>query len=145
RAWIVLAVALVAAGFLLKQGLGAATEYFLTADQAVARSAQLGDQRFRLEGTVVQGTVARSGQTVVFCLAGDGVQVPVVNSGFPPQLFRPGIPVVVEGHFGRPSGAAAPSCSAARTGPAFAGDLIMVKHSADYVAAHPGRVPAGSP
>ena len=140
-----LAVALVAAGFLLKQGLGAATEYFLTADQAVARAPKLGDHRFRLEGTVVQGTVARSGQTVVFCVAGSGVQVPVVNSGYPPQLFRPGIPVVVEGHFGSSPGATAPGCPTARTGPAFAGDLIMVKHSSDYVASHPGRVPAGSP
>jgi cytochrome c-type biogenesis protein CcmE len=42
-------------------------------------------------------------------------------------MFRPGLPVVVVGHFvGNSDG--------------FASDQIMVKHSQQYIAAHPGRV-----
>jgi cytochrome c-type biogenesis protein CcmE len=40
-------------------------------------------------------------------------------------MFKPGIPVVLEGRF---------------DGDTFASDRIMVKHSEDYVAKHPSRV-----
>ena len=53
--------------------------------------------------------------------------VPVDNSGSPPQLFQPNIPVIAVGHF---------------SGGTFVSDQIMVKHSANYIAAHPGRVTA---
>lgn len=116
-----------ALGFLLFQGLGNATLYFRTADEAVAQRQSLGDRRFRIEGDVVDGTVAKVGDEVRFTLTSKGVTVPVSHQGDPPELFRPGIPVVLEGHF---RGA----------GMEFASDRILVKHSETYVADNPDRV-----
>jgi cytochrome c-type biogenesis protein CcmE len=110
---------------LVFEGLGNATLYFKTADEAVAQRAKLGTHRFRIEGTVQPG-VHQSGQDVSFVIANNGVSVPVLHRGDPGQLFKVGIPVVLEGHF-TPSGT-------------FASDLIMVKHTESYVAKHPDRL-----
>ncbi len=118
---IILAALLV----LVFRGLGNATEYFKTADQAVADRAQLGTKDFRIEGTVQPG-VHQVGQTVNFVIENNGVSVPVVQNHEPPQLFNPGVPVVLDGHFA--------------TNGTFDSNLIMVKHTASYVAAHPDRV-----
>lgn len=115
-----------AVAFLLFQGLGNATEYFKTADQAVADRAALGTKQFRIEGTVVND-VKRAGAETSFSIFANNVTVPVLDTEDPPQLFKPGIPVVLEGHW-------------AATGPVFDSDLIMVKHTASYTAAHPDRL-----
>lgn len=123
------AVIVAALVVLAVRGLGNATVYFKTADEAVAQRAQLGSHRFRIEGVVQDGTVHQSGQDVAFVIANNGVSVPVVHHGDPPQLFKPGLAVVLEGRF---------------QGDHFASDLIMVKHSETYIAKHPDRV-AGYP
>ncbi len=123
-------IVVVALGFLVFQGLGNATVYFRTADEAVAQRPALGTRRFRLEGTVVSGSVAESRGDVAFRVANNGVEVPVVHRGDPPEMFRPDIPVVLEGHF---------------QGNEFASDRIMVKHSETYVADHPERVTTSLP
>ena len=125
RAWLLVLVILGALGFLLLRGLASATTYFYTADQAVHMKAQLGSTRFRIEGSVVPGTVTRDANKVDFQISSNGVVVPVANTGYPPQLFQPGIPVVLEGQF---------------QGDTFVSDLIMVKHTSTYQAAHPQRV-----
>ena len=125
RYWIAGVVVAAALGFLIVRGLGNATLYFRTADEAVAQKQQLGDRRFRIEGTVVAGTVRESGGSTAFNIESKGVIVPVAHTGDPPELFKPGIPVVLEGHF---------------QGDTFASDRIMVKHSEDYIAKHPERV-----
>ncbi|MGH9074046.1 MAG: cytochrome c maturation protein CcmE, partial [Acidimicrobiales bacterium] len=127
RLWLVAAVILAAIGFLLAKGLGSSLVYFKTVNEAVTSRAQLGTRTFRLEGMVVRGTVRQTAGGVDFTVAGKGVSVPVVNQGSPPQLFQPGIPVVLVGHF---------------QGADFVSNQIMVKHSADYIAAHPNRVKA---
>ncbi len=38
---------------------------------------------------------------MTFTIAFNGVEVPVVHDGDPPELFEPGIPVVLEGHWDR--------------------------------------------
>ena len=118
-------VVLAALGFLVVRGLGNATLYFRTADEAVAQKQQLGDRRFRIEGSVVAGTVHETSAGTAFNIESKRVVVPVSHQGAPPELFKPGIPVVLEGHF---------------QGDTFASDQIMVKHSEDYVAKHPSRV-----
>jgi cytochrome c-type biogenesis protein CcmE len=118
-------VVLAALGFLVVRGLGNATLYFRTADEAVAQKQQLGDRRFRIEGNVVAGTVKEMSNRVAFNIESKGVIVPVSHIGDPPELFKPGIPVVLEGNF---------------QGDTFDSDRIMVKHSEDYVAKHPSRV-----
>jgi len=125
RLIIVGVIVLAALGFLVVRGLGNATLYFRTADEAVAQKQQLGTRRFRIEGNVVAGTVREVGSSTAFNIESKGVVVPVDHQGDPPELFKPGIPVVLEGHF---------------EGDSFASDRIMVKHSEDYVAKHPDRV-----
>ena len=99
RLWAVGAVLVGAFAFLLAEGLGGSLNYFETVDQAIAHKAMLGARTFRLEGVVVPGTVKRSAAGVRFVAAGTHHRVAVVNSGEPPQLFQPNIPVVVVGHF----------------------------------------------
>ncbi|MDQ4090277.1 MAG: cytochrome c maturation protein CcmE [Actinomycetota bacterium] len=125
RLWLAGIVVLAALGFLVFQGLGNATLYFRTADEAVAQRAELGDRRFRIEGDVVDGSVRQVGNDVSFMLTKNAVQVPVQHKGDPPELFRPGIPVVLEGRF---------------RGDHFSSDRIMVRHSETYVAENPERV-----
>lgn len=129
RQAVAVAVILAAIAFLLYQGLNNATEYFKTANQAVADKAQLGTKQFRLEGTV-EPDVHQAGSTTRFSVTANGVVVNVVDSTNPPQLFKPGIPVVLEGHW---------------SGNVFVTNLIMVKHSASYVEAHPDRLKSQLP
>ena len=119
------AVVLAALGFLVFRGLGNATLYFRTADEAVAQREELGERRFRIEGTVVDGSVSSADGLVSFRIAGDREQVPIVHRGDPPELFKPGIPVVLEGRF---------------QDDGFASDRMLVKHTESYVADHPERV-----
>jgi cytochrome c-type biogenesis protein CcmE len=128
RLYVAGAILIAAVAWLLWQGLGNATVFFKTADEAVAQRAHLGTRRFRIEGAVVAGSVHRTGNEVSFTIQNNGVSVPVVNQGNAPELFQDGIPVVLEGHF---SGVApAP----------FVSDRILVKHTESYRAQHPDRV-----
>lgn len=121
-----------ALGFLVYKGLTSAIVFFKTASEAVTDRAQLGNSDFQLEGTVVAGTVKRVGTSEVqFDIRQGGATLEVDNTGTPPQLFRPGLPVVVVGHFVGASNV-------------FASDQIMVKHSQQYIAAHPRRVRASA-
>jgi cytochrome c-type biogenesis protein CcmE len=129
RLWLAGIVVLAALGFLVFQGLGNATLYFRTADEAVAQRNELGDRRFRIEGDVVDGSVRQVGNDVSFTLTKKSVEVPVRHKGDPPELFRPGIPVVLEGRF---------------QGDHFSSDRILVKHSETYVAENPERVTPSS-
>jgi len=125
RLWLAGGVVVVALGFLVAQGLGNATLYFRTADEAVAQRESLGDRRFRIQGDVVAGTISQTGNDVSFTLAKNNVEVPVRHRGDPPELFQPGIPVVLEGRF---------------DGSRFDSDRILVKHSETYTAENPERV-----
>jgi cytochrome c-type biogenesis protein CcmE len=121
RRWLplaVVAVVLVALGVLVYKGLSDATLYFRTADEAVAQRDDLGTRRFRLEGTVV-GDPTRSGDGVAFTVAHNGTSVDVRHVGDPPELFRPGIPVVLEGRW-------------ADGEDVFDSDRILVKHDEEY-------------
>ncbi len=132
RSLVVGAVLVGAVAFLLAEGLGSALDYFDTMSQALAHKATLGTSTFRLEGTVVPGSIRRTAVGADFSMSGSGHTVAVENTGSPPELFQPAIPVVVVGHF----------VSAASD--VFVSNQIMVKHSADYIAAHPNRVRAAN-
>jgi cytochrome c-type biogenesis protein CcmE len=115
------ALVLVAAaiGFVVWQGLTNATMYFYNADEAVERRDELGDARFRMQGTVVEDATA-DGDGVRFTIEFGGERVEVRHAGDPADLFRVGIPVVLEGRWG--------------TGDAFESDEMVVKHSNEYKA-----------
>jgi cytochrome c-type biogenesis protein CcmE len=121
RRWlplVVLAVVVLGIGALVYKGLDDATLYFRNADEAVAQRDELGTKRFRLQGTVV-GEPTFEGDEVAFEVAYNGVSVAVAHTGSPPDMFRPGIPVVVEGQWVDGTDV-------------FAGDRILVKHDESY-------------
>ncbi|HUC35522.1 MAG TPA: cytochrome c maturation protein CcmE [Acidimicrobiales bacterium] len=124
---VVGAVLVGALSFLLVKGLSSSLDYFETVDQAIAQKAMLGTRTFRLEGLVVPGTVHKTSGGVSFVAAGSRDRVAVTNTGNPPQLFQPDIPVVVVGHF---------------DGGTFVSDQIIVDHTSQYKEEHPERVRA---
>jgi len=126
--YLVVGLILVGAlAFLLAKGLGSALNFYLPADQAVAQKASLGDKTFNLEGVVAPGSIHSTTDGVNFVVTSGAVHVAVHNSSSPPELFQPSIPVIAVGHF---------------SGDVFVSDLILVKHSSTYIAAHPSRVEA---
>ena len=133
RLTIAAVVILAALGFLVFQGLGNATVYFKTADEAVRDKAKLGSHRFRIEGTVVRGTEHSLGDDgLTFTITANDVDVPVVHRGSEPPLFKESTvppPVVLEGRF---------------EGDTFTSDRIIVKHTESYTEQHPDRVTPSS-
>jgi cytochrome c-type biogenesis protein CcmE len=128
--WRLVVVGAVLAGafvFLLVKGLGTSLDYFETVNQALGSKATLGTKTFRLEGLVTPGSVHRHDGGVDFVASGSQGRIAVVNTGNPPQLFQPNIPVVVVGHF---------------VGATFVSNQIIVDHTAQYVAKYPNRVRA---
>lgn len=114
------AVLVAAVGFLLYKGIGTSLDYYVTVRQALAEQGSLHGKTFRLQGIVLPGTVARHGRIVDFTVAQEGdrrLQVPVVQHGSPPELFKAGVPVIVQGHFsdGR-----------------FVSDQVIVDHTGNY-------------
>ena len=105
-----------AVAFLVVEGLGNATEYYKTVPQAVADRPSLGTKHFRIMGTV-DNDVRQVGHTTEFSITYERVTAQVVDTDEPPQLFKPGIPVVLEGYW---------------AGSHFQSDLIMIKHTANY-------------
>jgi cytochrome c-type biogenesis protein CcmE len=130
RVLVVFALLIVAFVFLLVEGLGSSLNYFDTVDQAFAHRGSLGTTTFRLEGTVVPGSIQATSTGADFTIAQGAHVVHVANTGSPPQLFQANIPVVVVGHF------------VSSTSTDFVSNTIMVKHSANYIAQYPGRVRA---
>lgn len=125
RLLVAAAVLVGAFAFLLVEGLSNSLNYFETVNQAVAQRATLGTTTFRLEGLVVPGTIRPTSSGVNFTVESSGVSEPVIETGEPPQLFQPNIPVVLVGHF---------------AGGFFASDQIIVDHTAQYIAKYPSRV-----
>ena len=121
-----LGVLVVALGVMAYQGLNNATVFFRNVDEAVEQRDELGDKRFRLQGSVVDGSVEPDGSSVRFAVEYGGVQADVVHLGDPPELFQPDIPVVLEGAW-------------SDEGDWFASDRILVKHTEDYEADNPDR------
>lgn len=132
KRWPALVVLLVVAligGFVVVRAMGNATLFFYNADEAVAQRQELGTSRFRLQGTVVGDSVERTGEGVRFAVRFHDVVVPVHHVGDPPQLFQPGIPVVLEGAWAG--------------GEVFASDRILVKHTEEYDEKNEDRVREG--
>jgi cytochrome c-type biogenesis protein CcmE len=123
---VIALIAVVAAlGFIAVKALGDASLFFYNADEAVAQRDDLGDDRFRLQGTVVEDSVDETDDGVTFQVEFNDVTVDVVHRGDPPELFQPDIPVVLEGTW---------------DGEAFASDRILVKHTSEYEAENEDRL-----
>lgn len=112
-------VVLGAFSFLLFRGLTNALNYYLTANQAVAQRAKLGTSDFRIQGTVLPGLRDANGK-LYFKIASHRVDVQVVSTGSPSELFKVGMPVVLDGHW---------------QGETFSSFQIMVQHGSTYTPA----------
>ena len=119
RLAVVLALLAGATAFLLVKAGDAAT-FFRNADEAVAERDELGTKRFRLQGTVVPGTIETVGTGVEFDVEFHCESVRVRHEGDPPELFKPGIPVVLEGAYAEP-----PS-------DVYESDRIIINHTNEY-------------
>ena len=134
RAWpwaIVLGLVFAAAAIILFQGLSNATVYFCNANEVGQRPDCMPGKRFRVQGSVVQGSVQRVDADTDFDITYAGATIPIHYQGEPGGIFKEGLPVVVEGRMG--------------TDGTFAGDRVLVKHTEQYRAENPGRVPDGAP
>lgn len=85
-------------GYLVFNATGSSAEYYETIGEMRAHPT---DREVRVIGTV-QDDVVRSqgGLHVRFTAAGEGGSMPVDYTGTLPDIFRPGIQVVVEGRLG---------------------------------------------
>jgi cytochrome c-type biogenesis protein CcmE len=83
-------------------------------------------QSIRVAGVVQAGTVVNNeqNQQISFVIADSGQSLPVVYSGIVPDIFGPGITVVVEGHY-------------TGTGP-FQAQTLLTKCPSKFQAATPG-------
>jgi cytochrome c-type biogenesis protein CcmE len=115
--------------YLLYGGIGENIVYFLTPKELIARGTNAFDVPVRLGGQVVPGSVKWNPEALDLRFSvSDGERViPVHSTGAPPQMFRDGIGVVVEGRFNR-SGT-------------FESTNLMVKHSNEYRAPKAGERP----
>jgi len=130
RRWgpiVVLVLVIGGVGYVAAQALTTATTFFYNADEAVAQQAKLGTNRFRMQGTVEPGTIERQDSAVAFKVTFNGAEVAVVHQGDPPELFKDGEPVVLEGHW---------DADATH----FDSDRMLIKHDANYVAKNGDRL-----
>ncbi|MGW0435621.1 cytochrome c maturation protein CcmE [Micromonospora sp. NPDC003197] len=118
------AILLAAVGLLVASGLSGTLRYYRTPGEVTADPTTAQD-RVRLSGMVVPGSVHHDEGRTVFRLAEDGHEVTVLQQGAPPATFREGEGAVVEGVLG-PDGV-------------FRSDQVIVRHGNEY------RAPSAPP
>ncbi|MBO85562.1 MAG: cytochrome c biogenesis protein CcmE [Deltaproteobacteria bacterium] len=123
---VTLLVAASALGFIAFGNMGENLVYYWDVGQLREAGDKAIGSTIRLGGVVKEGTVDwRPDESHLEFIITDGSQeVPVECSGAPPQMFREGIGVVVEGTM-TPSGT-------------FTSERLMVKHSNEYKAPEDG-------
>jgi cytochrome c-type biogenesis protein CcmE len=124
RSALVVAVVIVvgAFGFLLYGGIDSNVVFFLTPQELLARGSDAYDVPVRLGGQVKPGSVRWDAERLdlIFVVTDTGGQTVNVRSvgSAPPQMFRDGMGVVVEGRYRRDG--------------VFESTNLMVKHSNEY-------------
>jgi cytochrome c-type biogenesis protein CcmE len=114
-------IILAAFGFLLYGGIDKNVVFFLTPQELLARGTAAYDVPIRLGGLVQPGSVKWDAEKLdlrFVVMDSGGQAVNVHSSGAPPQMFRDGMGVVVEGRYHRNG--------------VFESTSLMVKHSNEY-------------
>jgi cytochrome c-type biogenesis protein CcmE len=116
-------------GYLLYGGIGDNLVFYLTPSELAERGAEGHNSSVRLGGVVVPGSVNWDADALdLRFVLGDGTtEIEVHSRGAPPQMFRDGIEVLVEGRL-------------AASG-VFQSTNLMVKHSNEYRAPEEGQRP----
>lgn len=123
---IIVGVLVLILGFVMFQALTSARVFYRNVDEAVADRAELGDETFRLQGTVVTEPMRDTSGGTVFMVSFGGVDAEVRHVGEEPSdLFEIGVPIIAEGHW---------------EGNQFESSQLLVKHSESYVEDNPDRV-----
>ena len=139
RRWVAggIAVAVVVAIVVLVWNLFTGTLFFYNADEAVERRAELGDDRFTLQGSPIGCSITEGFRgddpVVAFSIAFGGVPVDVVHYGDPAELFEGGVPVVLDGAWVEGTAPVEGFDGIADDGWHYASDRMRVKHDEDYI------------
>ncbi|HUZ76423.1 MAG TPA: cytochrome c maturation protein CcmE [Chloroflexota bacterium] len=97
---VVGAVLLCAVGFLIFNSVSTSSEYYLTVGELRAKGAQMYHQKVRVAGIVYGPSIVKNAATGTLKFTAEDAtgKLPVVYSGGAvPDIFGPGIQVVVEG------------------------------------------------
>lgn len=129
RAWILGGAGVILAVFawLLFGGLEKNVVFFLTPRELLAKGTDGIGVPVRLGGQVKPGSVKWDAQAIDlrFTVTDGAREMQVHSTGAPPQMFRDGMGVIVEGRVG--------------TGGVFEATSLMVKHSNEYRPPKPGE------
>jgi cytochrome c-type biogenesis protein CcmE len=123
-------VIVLALAYLVYGGIQQGATYWVTVGELLSRDPSVPQDRVRLGGTVVPGSVTWDGshQHLRFAVTDGAKSIPVRYSGIVPDIFREGRQVVVEGRI-TPDGA-------------FAATTLLAKCPTKYNPADPqGQVP----
>ncbi|MEP6989352.1 MAG: cytochrome c maturation protein CcmE [bacterium] len=130
RGIIVGLVVIVAAfAYLIYGGLDKNVVYFLTPKELLAKGTDGVDVPVRLGGQVKPGSVKWNDASLDlnFVVTDGKGEIPVHSRGAPPQMFRDGMGVVVEGRYHGDG--------------VFSSTNLIVKHSNEYRPPKPGETP----
>lgn len=123
RLVVCIAIVVVALGWVAVRGLTGSFVYYLTpTDVTVGHKAQV-DQRIRLGGFVVPGSVRGPDSELSFRVTDGKHSLLVLSTAAVPRMFRAGQGVVVEGALGADG--------------RFHSDTMLVKHDGEYRAPDP--------
>ena len=129
RNWVIAALVVMAGvfGWLLFGGLEKNVVFFLTPKELLAKGTDGVGVAVRLGGQVKPGSVQWDAKTLDlrFTVTDGAREMAVRSTGAPPQMFRDGMGVIVEGRVG--------------AGGVFEATNLMVKHSNEYRAPKPGE------
>lgn len=122
---VIIVVVVAALGLVLVQGLNDAAMFYYNVDEVVAREDDLAGQRVRMQGNVIDGSVNEVANGVAFTITFNDAVMEVEHSGELPELFKPDIPVILEGEY--------------RDG-RFYSDEILIRHDNTYEEEHQDRI-----
>jgi cytochrome c-type biogenesis protein CcmE len=129
RPWVLAGAAVIVAVFawLLFGGLEKNVVFFLTPQELLAKGADGVGVPVRLGGQVKPGSLKWDAKALDlrFTVTDGAREMQVHSTGAPPQMFREGMGVIVEGRAG--------------AGGVFEATSLMVKHSNEYRAPKPGE------
>jgi cytochrome c-type biogenesis protein CcmE len=120
-------VGIAVASVFLVRAAGDASVYYLYASEAVeARPDFADEQRFRIAGTVVPGTLEAGSGVSTFDISDGIATVTIRLVSLPPPLFQEDVEVLLEG---------------AWSGDVFEADEALIRHEAEYQAPSTGNAP----
>lgn len=129
RKWVIAGAVVIVGifGWLMFGGLEKNVVFFLTPQELLAKGNEGVGVPVRLGGQVKPGSMTWDAKTLDlrFTVTDGARDVQVHSTGAPPQMFRDGMGVIVEGSYG--------------VGGVFEATNLMVKHSEEYRAPAPGE------